>query len=454
MRSGVNQLRRFDRWVLAVFGVCLAVVFSLSAAEALAEPTIKFGVITTTKYPITRHQWWGPQMAAEEINAAGGINIGGVKHKIELIKAESNELASVTDAANAMEKLLTVDKVAAVTGGLRGEAVLAMMELMADHKTIFISSGSGSKETSEKVAENYDRYKYYFRNTYINTVYMGKIQFALLDITAAKVREVLGIKTPKVALLMEQAMWGNVQIEVAKKLLPEMGMEIVGVWRPSPHATDVTAELTAIKSAGAHMIFTGMTGPGGPVVSGQWGQLQIPATLSGYNGFGSWEGTWKATGGMCAYEITYDAYAHDAAITPKTIPFMEKYIQKYGEKPLFVAGAYDALYIWKEAVERAGTIDADKVVAELEKTDYIGTYGRVAFHPKGHQFPHDVIWGPGYVTTVGFQWRDGKQVCVWPNGEALFPALSTDPGWKGLKYPGTKDVELPPWMVEYWKDKK
>lgn len=439
---------------LTLFMTILMVFFLFTLAKAAEKPIVKFGVITTTKFPHAAPQWYGAQLAAEEINAAGGVKIGGMMHKLELIKAESNELSSVTDAANAMEKLLTVDKVSALTGGLRGEAVLAMMELMADRKIVFISSGSGTKETTEKVAKDYDRYKYYFRNTYVNTAYMGKVQFALLAQSATRVREVLGIKVPKVALLVEKAMWGDVQIQAAQDLLPKMEMEIVGVWRPSPHATDVTAELTAIKSSGAHMIFLGVVGPVGVVVSRQWGELKIPTTMTGYNGTGTAERAWRTTGGMCEYEVNYDAYAPDVAITPKTISFLEKYKRKHGEKPGMPAGSYDAIYIWKEAVERAGTLNSDAVVAELEKTDYIGTYGRVVFHPKGHQWPHDVIWGPGYVTTLGFQWIDGKQVCVWPDGKPLHPTLSQDAGWNGFRYKGTQDVKLPPWMVEYWRSRK
>jgi len=441
--------RRPGVWLLLGF---MLVGFVFLAQSAWAEkPIVKFGACTTTKFPLTKHQWQGAEFAAEEINAAGGVDIGGVKHELVMIKAESNELVSVTDAVNAMEKLLTVDKVAAVTGSFRGEAVLAQMELMADHKTIYIGSGAGTQETAEQVGKNYDRYKYYFRSCPFNVTAMGKVSFALADLVAKKIRQDLGVQTPKVALLMEKALWTNKMIKGCEALLPKMGMEIVGTWQPSPNATDVTAELTAIRSAGAHMIFMGVTGPVGAVIVRQWGELQIPAALTGTDAFALWEGYWKATGGMCQYEVAYGFYASDVAITPKTIPFMERYAKRYGENPVFVSGAYDAVYIWKEAVERAGTIETDKVIEELEKTDYVGTQGRVTFYPKGHQWAHDVVWGPGKMTGIGFQWLDGKKVCVWPDGNPLFPGISDDPGWKGLKYAGTKDVQLPPWFLKHWK---
>jgi hypothetical protein len=56
-------------------------------------------------------------MAAEEINGKGGVQVGGKKMKIELVKADSNEFLNITDATNAMERLMTSDKVDFMVGG-------------------------------------------------------------------------------------------------------------------------------------------------------------------------------------------------------------------------------------------------------------------------------------------------------------------------------------------------
>ena len=115
---------------------------------------------------------------------------------------------------------------------------------------------------------------------------------------------------------------------------------------------------------------------------------------------------------------------------------MEAFIEEMGETPTYNAGTYDALYILKGAIERAGSLDQDEIVAELEETDYVGTGGRFVFNDE-----HDVTWGPGYVTGVGVQWQDGELKGVWP------PA---DGSWNGIQYEGIVDYQLPPWVVEYW----
>jgi branched-chain amino acid transport system substrate-binding protein len=67
--------------------------------------TIKIGVIGPMNFVQGKGHWNGALMAAEEINARGGVQVGKEKMKIELIKADSNEFLSVTDATNAIERV-------------------------------------------------------------------------------------------------------------------------------------------------------------------------------------------------------------------------------------------------------------------------------------------------------------------------------------------------------------
>ena len=92
--------------------------------------------------------------------------------KIELVKADSNEFLNVTDATNAMERLMTQDKVDFVVGGFRTEAVLAMQDIAMDYKKIFIGCGAAHPELCPRVAKDYKRYKYLFRGTPFNSNFL------------------------------------------------------------------------------------------------------------------------------------------------------------------------------------------------------------------------------------------------------------------------------------------
>ena len=167
-----------------------------------------------------------------------------------------------------------------------------------------------------------------------------------------------------------------------EKNAPNMGLEVVGAWRPSANASDVTAELAAIKEAGAHIIFQAVSGPVGVALGKQWGELEIPAALIGGNSYGIVKTFWDATGGHGNYMTTQTSVG-PAKITNKTMPFWNSFVKRFNDFPGYTSSSYDAVYILKEAVERAGSLDPDKVVEEMEKTDYAGAFGRMVFLPRG-----------------------------------------------------------------------
>ncbi len=108
----------------------------LCCATAFGQE-IKIGVIGPMKFVQGIGHWNGALMAADEINAKGGVKVGDKMMKIKLIQADSNEFLNVTDATNAMERLITSDKVDFVVGGFRTEAVLAMQDIAMDKKSNF-----------------------------------------------------------------------------------------------------------------------------------------------------------------------------------------------------------------------------------------------------------------------------------------------------------------------------
>ena len=98
----------------------------LLTCPAWGANTIKIGVIGPMQFVQGKGHWNGATLAADQINAKGGVKVGGKMMKIELVKADSNEFLNVTDATNAMELLVSRHKVDFIVGGFRSEAVLAM----------------------------------------------------------------------------------------------------------------------------------------------------------------------------------------------------------------------------------------------------------------------------------------------------------------------------------------
>jgi branched-chain amino acid transport system substrate-binding protein len=421
---------------------CFA-VFSFTTAFG---QEIKIGVIGPMKFVQGIGHWNGAVMAADEINAKGGVKVGDKMMKIKLIQADSNEFINVTDATNAMERLITKEKVDFVVGGFRTEAVLAMQDIAMDRRVIFIGCGAAHEELCTRVAKYYDQYKYFFRMTPFNSGFLVKAAFSHVAAVAAEIKEQLGIDKIKVAFVAEKAQWADPMVPAVQAVLPKMGMELVGVWRPSPVATDTSAELSAIQRSGAHIIFEVFSSSVGIPFARQAGELKIPAIQVGINVEAQKEDFWKATRGMGNYVITSNTFARGLEQNEKTKDFVEGYIKRFGEVPTYTTGTYDAIrFALVDTIEMIGTLNTDKIAEALENRVYKSTTSTIKYMKDNLGRPlHDIQWGPGYSTGIATQWQDGKSVGVWPNHWKPAPGVD-------VTYKGVQPIKLPPWMISYYK---
>src|SRR5262244_717935 len=102
---------------------------------------------------------------------------------------------------------------------------------------------------------------------------------------------------------------------------------------------------------------------------------------------------------------TPTARSNGVAVTSKTLPFVAAFDKRYGNNPSYCGyTAYDEVYYIAEAIKRAGSTDPDKLVDALEKTDYVGTIGRIQFKGKDSPNPHALKIGPETITGLMLQW--------------------------------------------------
>ena len=379
---------------------------------ALAAPSwaqnVKIAVLGPMAFVQGENHWAGAEMARDEINKAGGIQVGAAKRRIELVKVDTNEIQSVPDATNAVERAITRDKADFVIGGFRTEAVLAMQEVAMDHKRLFLGAGAAHSKLGLNVEQNYERYKYWFRITPVKDVDLARTVFAVLGSVAGQIRTQLKKETPRVAIVAEKAVWTEALVAAAQKNLPAMKMDVAGVWQPSAVATDVTAELSAIKRADVDIVFTLVSGPVGIVLGRQMGELQLPAVAFGINVEGQKDEFWQATAGKGNYVSTLDTFS-EVELSPKTIPFVKAFKERYKKSPTYNARTYDAIMILKAAIEQAGTLDADRLIPVIEKMEHVSAGGTDTWDKR-----HDLVWAVGKTAGIAVQWQDGKKVPFWP----------------------------------------
>jgi branched-chain amino acid transport system substrate-binding protein len=437
-------MKRLKAGWMMMAALCLVLAIGL---PVWAADVIKIGVIGPMNFVQGKGHWNGATMAAEEINAKGGVQVGQKKMMIELVKADSNEFLNITDATNAMERLMTQSKVDFVVGGFRTEAVMAMQDIAMDSKKIFIGCGAATDELCLRVAKDYNKYKYWFRGTPFNSTYLVRTSFIHMATVGAMLKKTLDLPQIKIAIVAEKAMWTEGMIKASEGTIPKMGMELAGIWQPSPVATDVTAELSAVQRSGAHIIFTIFSSSVGIPFARQAGELKIPAMQVGINVEAQKEGFWQATQGMGNYVFTTNTYARGVEYNELTAPFVDTYIKKFGEVPTYNADTYAAIkYTLVPAIEKTGTLDSDKVVAFIENDVHMAPSGTVAYYKDEQGRPtHDLKWGPGFLTSLGVQWQDGELKGVWPNQWKITPDAPE------VTYKGIAPVKIPPWVVEKYK---
>ena len=397
-------------------GTACAVLALLSAPSTgyAADPEpIRIGVIAEASSLVGVAIPNAAQLAADEINAAGGVD----GRKIEIISYDDHNAAA--DAVRAFQRAVQQDHVVAVVASYISEVVLALEPWSARLKTPLLTPGAASDEITRHIHEDYEHNKYVFHEWLSSSSIAQSICDSSHDLFVTG----YGMKTAVV--MSEDAAWTTPLDARFLKCLPEAGLEVLDHIRFSPDSTDFTPIYNQIEAKKPDIIINGISHVGvQPTV--QWASQQVPIPLAGNSSQSTTSTFWKDTNGAADGVVSFDGAAEGVATTPKTIPFTEAYIKRYGITPAYAGySANDAIHIIAEAIERAKSTDPDKMVTALEATDYVGTVGRMQFYGKDDQYTHGLKYGKGLITGLTIQWQDGKQVTVWPpelaTGKLRFP---------------------------------
>jgi branched-chain amino acid transport system substrate-binding protein len=382
-------------------------------ALAKAEEPIRIGVIAEAQAVAGSSIPLAAQLAAEEINAKGGVN----GRKIEIITYDDH--FSAADAVRAFQRAVSEDKVNAVIASFVSEVFLALQPWAARLKTVLITPGAASDVITANIAKDYENQKYVFHG------YLTSGALARLVCDSAKDLLVTNLKMKSAVIMSEDAAWTTPLDAGYEKCLPDIGLKVLDHIRMSKDTTDFTPIFNRIEGLKPDVIITGISHVGTqPTV--QWKNQQVPIPMFGISSQATNSTFWKDTNGATEGVLYQGVSGPDVATTPKTLPFVNAFQKKFGNFPSYAGyTAYDDVYIITDAIKRAGSTDSDKLVEAMEATDYEGNIGRVQFLPKGDPQVHGLKSGPGFITGLLLQWQNGKQVNLWPaplaNGKLTFP---------------------------------
>ena len=385
------------------------------AAQAQTKEPIKIGVIAEAQAVAGSSIPQAAQLAADEINAKGGVD----GRQIVIVSYDNH--SSSAESVRAFQRAVNEDHVNAVITSYISEVVLALEPWAARLKTVMVTPGAASDVITQNIAKDYEHNKYTFHG------YLTSTSIAEATCNAAKELLVDDLKLKTAVIVSEDAAWTTPLDASYEKCLPEIGLKVLNHIRFSPDTTDFTPIFNKIEGDKPDVMITGISHVGTqPTV--QWKSQQVPIAMFGVSSQATNSTFWKDTNGATEGVLYQGFSGPGVAVTEKTLPFVDAFQKKFGNNPSYCGyTAYDEVYYIADAIHSAGSTDPDKLVDALEKTDWVGTIGRIQFKGKDSPNPHALKIGKGYIEGLMLQWQDGKQVNVWPtalaNGKMKFPSF-------------------------------
>jgi branched-chain amino acid transport system substrate-binding protein len=299
---------------LALFSTS-AVLFALAlAAPAYAQSNepIKIGVIAEAQAVAGASIPQAAQLAADEINAAGGVN----GRKIELVTYDNH--SSAAESVRAFQRAATEDHVNAVIASYISEVVLALEPWTGRLKTVMVTPGAASDVITQNIAKDYNNLKYTFHGYLTST--------SLADQVCAAAKDLLvdDLHMKSAVVMSEDAAWTTPLDAEYIRCLPEIGLKVLDHIRVSPDTTDFTPIFNKIEGEKPDVMITGISHVGvQPTV--QWKQQEVPVPMLGISSQATNSSFWNDTNGAVEGVLYQGVSGPDVAVTPKTLPFVNAF---------------------------------------------------------------------------------------------------------------------------------
>jgi len=155
-------------------------------------------------------------------------------------------------------------------------------------------------------------------------------------------------------IIAENLQWADIMISLIKGTAVGNGLNITGYTRPSPTATDFSADINAAKAAGAKLVIQVFSSVDGASFIKQYGLLKPPFACVGINPETDQQEFWDSVSGACAYQTDLAAGGTRSNINPyekplSTVGFWDTYTAEYGSTPLYGGfGSYDTIISMNE----------------------------------------------------------------------------------------------------------
>jgi len=372
--------------------------------SALAQQPIKIGAslsLTGTYAKLGNNQHRGYQLCAKHVNEKGGV----LGRKVEFVLYDDR--SDPQTGVRLYERLITQDKVDLVMGPYSSAISEAVANVNERYKMPMVAPMAATTAIFKKGR------KFIFMVQSPAEVYLE----GLIDVAAKR-----GLKTA--AFVYEDTLFPKAtvvapggSVDLAKK----KGIEVVFVEGYPKGNTDFSAILTKIRAANPDVFGAATYFDDAVAITRQMKELNVNPKLYGVTVGGDLPKFYELLGKNA--EFVYGATQWESTLPyPGAKEFTEAHHKEFpgADFSYHTAGGYAGCQILVEAVKRAGSLDGEKIRAEILKMDFDSVYGGFKVEEDGFQVSHKMVM---------FQWQDGKKVIVWPENLAEGKPRFPTPPW-------------------------
>ena len=367
--------------------------FDLVIPLPLTGKQAKFGEMMKKSY----------EMAAEEINVGGGIR------KTRLVLSFEDSGAKPETARAIVEKLIDTRKQPLIVGEYTSACAKAVAAVAEERKTPYLVVASADDDITQK------NYKYVFRQNAVNAHYADGLVDFMKNV----------VKPKTIAILYESSAFGTSGSDAMEKEAQKIGVQVVLKEKYEAGSVDFKPLLSKVKAAQPDVIYMVSYVMDASLLMKQIKELRIDAKLF--------------AGGAAGFAIPeFIDNAKDAAenvVTaslwcfkmkqPGAKEYAEKYKKLYGDYPSYHGvSAYSAVYVVKDALERAKTWTPDDIRNALKATNVSTAFGPIKFEDReGYQ-------NQNFMDTILLQVINGEHECVYPDSVASKKYVFPIPTWR------------------------
>ena len=432
--------------LFAVLVISVLLAGGVGQSKETGVDEIKIGVVA----PLTGRasttgtdMWQAAVLAADEINAQGGVDVNGTYMKVKLVQGDTG--TSVEGGVKAVTKLITEDKVDLLIGGFSSSITYADQVVAAEHKVPFIITGASSPEITRRTDIDTS---YFFHHCPTTDDYPEATLLFVDDIVKPVVYERFNFpddRPLRLGVLYQDSKYGKGVYEGIEKTIEKynLNMEIVSAEKFKMSETDFRTTLTVVKESRPDVVYpagflneqTLIVTQGRKDVGLDTIYLSVECNDDPdyYTGVKKW-------GEYSIQESRFSPYAIPSGpIHNKVVKFKDDFESKWGVPPSMMgASTYEGVYIAAEAIKNAGSLNKEKIrasLAELEMPQIIEVMQNevITFSPdyresKFELYMEQLLWDESVgETRPKIVWPDNIKETVFVLPDWYEPGISPAP---------------------------